>query len=153
MIIEKNKPRWVSKRRLISLLNDSELKQNIISIEAIKSEKIKGVKGLGSFGDVNKKVVIVESKDFSLFIGLPFPFKEKSFDSIKGLLEILNKDITVGVLFFELGSWVSGIVKYKKVLISKRGSRYIRGKHKAGGQSQRRFDRNREKWIYLFLSS
>ena len=54
MIIEKNKPRWVSKRRLISLLNDSELKQNIISIEAIKSEKIKGVKGLGSFGDVNK---------------------------------------------------------------------------------------------------
>ena len=32
-------------------------------------------------------------------------------------------------------------------MISKRGSRYIRGKHKAGGQSQRRFDRNREKWI------
>tara|TARA_B100001029_G_scaffold179805_1_gene191176 strand:- start:3904 stop:4617 length:714 start_codon:yes stop_codon:yes gene_type:complete len=147
MIIEKNKTRWVSKRRLISLLNDSKLKQNIISIEAIKSEKIKGVKGLESFEDVNKKVVVVESKDFSLFIGLPFPFKEKSFDSIKGLLEILNKDITVGVLFFELGSWASGIIKYKEVLISKRGSRYIRGKHKAGGQSQRRFDRNREKWI------
>ena len=32
-------------------------------------------------------------------------------------------------------------------LFSKRGTRYVRGRHKAGGQSQRRFERNREKWI------
>ena len=52
------------------------------------------------------------------------------------------------ILFFiELGSWVIGKIKFKQVLASKRGSRYVKGRHKAGGQSQRRFERNREKWI------
>ena len=74
-------------------------------------------------------------------------FSKKDFKTLEDIGNTLKKDLTLGILFFELGSWVTGIIEYKKVLFSKRGSRYVKGKHKAGGQSQRRFERNREKWI------
>ena len=146
-MLEKNKTRWISRNKLIKLLNDYELNENIISIEVIDSKKLSGIKELDSFGNINQQIIVIASKENSLFIGLPFPFNELKPRSCKGIISILNNEITVGVLFFELGSWVSGIIKYKEVLLSKRGSRYVKGKHKAGGQSQRRFERNREKWI------
>ena len=146
-MLEKNKTRWISRNKLIKLLNDYELNENIISIEVIDSKKLSGIKELDSFRNINQQIIVIASKENSLFIGLPFPFNELKPRSCKGIISILNNEITVGVLFFELGSWVSGIIKYKEVLLSKRGSRYVKGKHKAGGQSQRRFERNREKWI------
>jgi len=146
-MLEKNKTRWISRNKLIKLLNDYELNENIISIEVIDSKKLSGIKELDSFRNINQQIIVIASKENSLFIGLPFPFNELKPRSCKEIISILNNEITVGVLFFELGSWVSGIIKYKEVLLSKRGSRYVKGKHKAGGQSQRRFERNREKWI------
>jgi len=147
MILEKNKTRWISRTKLINLLNDDQLNQNIISIEVIDSEKLSGIKELDSFGNINQQIIIIVSKEHSLFISLPFPFNKIKPRSCAEIISILSNNITIGVLFFELGSWVSGIIKYKKVLLSKRGSRYVKGRHKAGGQSQRRFERNREKWI------
>jgi len=146
-MLEKNKTRWISRNKLIKLLNDYELNETIISIEVINSKKLSGIKELDCFGNINQQIIVIASKENSLFIGLPFPFNELKPRSCKEIINILNNEITVGVLFFELGSWVSGIIKYKEVLLSKRGSRYVKGKHKAGGQSQRRFERNREKWI------
>ena len=146
-MLENNKTRWISRNKLIKLLNDYELNENIISIEVIDSKKLSGIKELDSFRNINQQIIVIASKENSLFIGLPFPFNELKPRSCKEIISILNNEITVGVLFFELGSWVSGIIKYKEVLLSKRGSRYVKGKHKAGGQSQRRFERNREKWI------
>ena len=146
-MLEKNKTRWISRNKLIKLLSDYELNENIISIEVINSKKISGIKELDSLRNINQQIIVIASKENSLFIGLPFPFNELKPSSCKEIISILNNEITIGVLFFELGSWVSGIIKYKEVLLSKRGSRYVKGKHKAGGQSQRRFERNREKWI------
>ena len=53
----------------------------------------------------------------------------------------------IGLVFFELGSYVFGSIRFNSVDFSKKGSRFVKGRHKAGGQSQRRFERNREKWI------
>ena len=50
-------------------------------------------------------------------------------------------------MLLRLGSYVLGRVQYGKIITSKSGTRYVKSKHKAGGQSQRRFERNREKWI------
>lgn len=147
MNIEKNKVSWISRTKLIELLNDSELLNNILSIKIINSDKLSNFNNLSTYNQINDFTIIVILKDFSFFIGLPFPFSKKDFKNLEDIENTLKKNLTLGLLFFELGSWVTGIIEYKKVLFSKRGSRYVKGKHKAGGQSQRRFERNREKWI------
>jgi len=147
MMIEKNKVSWISRAKLIVLLNDTKLSNDILSIKIINSEKLSNLNNLSTYNQINKFTIVVILKDFSFFIGLPFPFSKKDCKSIEDIEKILKKDLTLGLLFYELGSWVTGIIEYKKVLSSKRGSRYVKGKHKAGGQSQRRFERNREKWI------
>ena len=75
-MLEKNKTRWISRNKLIKLLNDYELNENIISIEVIDSKKLSGIKELDSFGNINQQIIVIASKENSLFIGLPFPFNE-----------------------------------------------------------------------------
>ena len=147
MIIEKNKIRWISRNKLTNLLNSQALLKDILSIEIINSNELSDIKELSSYSQINKYIIVIISREYSFFLGLPFPFGNKKLSNPEDIVSLLTKDIVLGLLFFELGSWVSGIVKYKKVLFSKRGSRYVKGRHKAGGQSQRRFERNREKWI------
>ena len=147
MIIEKNKVSWISRTKLTELLNNTELLNDILSIKIINSDKLSSFNNLSTYKQINEFTIVVILKDFSFFIGLPFPFSKKDFKTLEDIRNALKKDLILSVLFFELGSWVTGIIKYKKVLFSKRGSRYVKGKHKAGGQSQRRFERNREKWI------
>ena len=151
-MIEKNKVSWISRTKLIVLLNDTKLSNDILSIKIINSEKLSNLNNLSTYNQINKFTIVVILKDFSFFIGLPFPFSKKDCKSIEDIEKILKKDLTLGLLFYELGSWVTGIIEYKKVLSSKRGSRYVKGKHKAGGQSQRRFERNREKWIEFYVA-
>ena len=86
------------------------------------------------------------SSDYDIYLSLPFPFSKK-FTNLREIVEFIESDLKVILFFIELGSWVIGKIKFKQVLASKRGSRYVKGRHKAGGQSQRRFERNREKWI------
>ncbi len=63
------------------------------------------------------------------------------------LRQILVHDRAVGVVLLRLGAFAVGVLKADRIVASKTGRRYVRGRHRAGGQSQRRFERNREKWI------
>jgi peptide subunit release factor 1 (eRF1) len=63
------------------------------------------------------------------------------------LRELLAKRRTVAVVLLRLGAYAVGVIDDGELVASKTGTRYVHGRHRAGGQSQRRFERNREQWI------
>jgi hypothetical protein len=60
------------------------------------------------------------------------------------LLEALAEDRTVAALLVRLGGFAVGIFEGERLVASKVGSRFVKGRHRAGGSSANRFRRRRE---------
>ena len=60
------------------------------------------------------------------------------------LRALLDKKYLLGVVLLRLGGYSVGVFEGDQLLTSKTGTRFVKGRHKAGGQSQRRFARRRE---------
>ena len=60
------------------------------------------------------------------------------------LLEHAGRDRVVGVILVRLGGHAAGVFAGRRLVDSKVGRRQVHGRHRAGGQSQRRFERRRE---------
>jgi hypothetical protein len=60
------------------------------------------------------------------------------------LLEHVDKERVVGVLLVRLGGHAAGVFAGRRLVDSKVGRRQVHGRHRAGGSSQRRFERRRE---------
>jgi hypothetical protein len=77
----------------------------------------------------------------------PFPplahtGEREGFDP-EPLLEHATRDRVVGVLLVRLGGHAAGVFSGRRLVDSKVGSRNVHGRHRAGGSSQRRFERRR----------
>src|SRR5262245_45641528 len=59
------------------------------------------------------------------------------------LLEHVARERVVGVLLVRLGGHAAGVFSGRRLVDSKVGSRNVHGRHRAGGSSQRRFERRR----------
>jgi VLRF1 release factor-like protein len=62
----------------------------------------------------------------------------------RALLEHVARERVVGVLLVRLGGHAAGVFAGRRLVASKVGSRNVHGRHRAGGSSQRRFERRRE---------
>ncbi|NDL60274.1 acVLRF1 family peptidyl-tRNA hydrolase [Phytoactinopolyspora mesophila] len=62
-----------------------------------------------------------------------------------GLIEHACRDRTVGVVLVRRGGYAAGVFDGRTLLDSKVGSRHVQGRTAAGGQSQQRFARRRDK--------
>jgi Actinobacteria/chloroflexi VLRF1 release factor len=60
------------------------------------------------------------------------------------LLEALGEDHTVAALLVRLGGYAVGVFEGERLVDSKVGSRFVKGRHRAGGSSANRFRRRRE---------
>jgi hypothetical protein len=60
------------------------------------------------------------------------------------LLEALDEDHTVAALLVRLGGYAVGVFVGERLAASKVGSRFVKGRHRAGGSSANRFRRRRE---------
>lgn len=80
----------------------------------------------------------------------PFPV-ERAFDfdalAPKPLRELLERRRAVAVLLLRLGGYSAGFFRGEALVDSKTGRRFVKNRHRKGGQSQRRFERIREKQI------
>jgi peptide subunit release factor 1 (eRF1) len=79
-------------------------------------------------------------------IAPPFPITS-SAEGLAPLRDVLVARHTVGVILLRLGRYAVGVADDETLLVPKAGHRYVKGRHRAGGQSQHRFEHNREKWI------
>jgi peptide subunit release factor 1 (eRF1) len=60
------------------------------------------------------------------------------------LLAHVRRDRVVGVLLVRLGGHAAGVFAGTRLVDSKVGTRPVHGRHRAGGSSQRRFERRRQ---------
>ena len=63
------------------------------------------------------------------------------------LRELLRSSPVIGVVLLRLGRYAIGVLRGDKLIATKTDSRYMKNRHRAGGQSQRRFARSRERLI------
>ena len=95
-------------------------------------------------------VVLFLGKNTAMAVAPPFPVDEDAFlegSDTAPLVELLSEDLTVGVVLLRLGRYAVGVVRDRKLLASKSGSRYVKNRHRKGGSSQRRFERSRERLV------
>lgn len=91
-------------------------------------------------------LVIFSSRAATYLIVPPFPVaKQQEYPgwNTTPLRELLTKERTVGLVLLRLGSYSVAVFKNMSLVSSKTGSRYVKGRHKAGGSSQARFARIR----------
>jgi peptide subunit release factor 1 (eRF1) len=78
----------------------------------------------------------------------PFPVAEArvqaGYDPLP-LRSLLSQPRGVGVVLLRLGRYAVGVFEGERLVDSKTGQRFVKGRHKAGGTSQQRFARGREK--------
>ena len=72
------------------------------------------------------------------------PFPPLRGKGVEGLLGHVRRDRVVGVLLVRLGGHAAGVFSGRRLVESKVDSRFVKGRHKKGGSSQRRFERRRE---------
>ena len=90
------------------------------------------------------------SQERALAIVPPFPVQENRLImgwDVTQLRKILAHEYIVGVVLLRLGRYSVGVVRGETLLSSKTDTRYVKGRHSAGGQSQKRFQRIRKKQI------
>ena len=84
----------------------------------------------------------------------PFPLLENQvvdrWDSTT-LLDVLEKEYTVGVVLLRLGRFSVAVYQGGHLRTSKTDARYVKGRHHAGGTSQKRFERIRQGQMRLIF--
>ena len=63
------------------------------------------------------------------------------------LRRLLKSKPVIGVVLLRLGRYAVGVLRGESLVATKTDSRYMKNRHRAGGQSQRRFERSRERLI------
>ena len=92
-------------------------------------------------------LVGLRSGDRALVIAPPFPVTESSQHDVwneEPLWSLLDKERLVGVVLVRLGRYSVAVYRGGELATSKTDSRYVKGKHHAGGTSQLRYTRVRE---------
>ena len=64
------------------------------------------------------------------------------------LRTLLDSEYLIGVVLLRLGRFAVGVFRGQKLVASKTDTRYVKGRHSAGGTSQKRFERVREKQVH-----
>ena len=84
-------------------------------------------------------------------IAPPFPISDSSeLTDIRSIRGIVDVRASVLVVDLHVGKARVGIAQDARLVTSRTVSRYVRGQHRAGGQSANRFKRNRHEWQRKF---
>lgn len=91
--------------------------------------------------------VVLCASSLSVSIVPPFPIAvERVSDglAVNELIESLTARRTLGVVLLRLGGYSVGLLRDGAFARTRTGGRFIKNRHRKGGQSQRRFDRIRD---------
>jgi hypothetical protein len=89
----------------------------------------------------------IELDDAVLTVTPPFGLDhEGEYEVVRTgpLLDALEVQPRVAVLLVRLGGYAAGVLEGERLVASKVGSRFVKGRHKKGGSSANRFRRRRE---------
>jgi len=88
----------------------------------------------------------VETADETITVRPPFGLAHaRAYERVElgPLFEALDEDHLVAALLVRLGGYAVGVLDGERLVASKVGTRFVKGKHKKGGSSSNRFRRRR----------
>jgi peptide subunit release factor 1 (eRF1) len=92
-------------------------------------------------------VARIELPEEAIVVRPPFGLAhEHEYDAVRlaPLFEALEAEHVVAALLVRLGGYAVGVFEGERLIASKVGSRFVKGRHKKGGSSANRFRRRRE---------
>ena len=107
-------------------------------------EPLAGLPGRTTYADGS---VRIETADETITVRPPFGLAHaRVYESVElgPLFEALAEDHVVAALLVRLGGYAVGVFEGERLVASKVGSRFVKGRHKKGGSSANRFRRRRE---------
>jgi len=107
-------------------------------------EPLDGVPGRTTYADGAARV---ETAAETITVRPPFGLAHaRVYESVElgPLFEALAEDHVVAALLVRLGGYAVGVFEGERLVASKVGSRFVKGRHKKGGSSANRFRRRRE---------
>jgi hypothetical protein len=111
---------------------------------AKRLEPLEGTSGRSVYAEGSARF---ELGDSTLMVTPPFGLAHEGvYDSIvvEPLLGALATDYVVAALLVRLGGYAFGVFEGERLVVSKVGARFVKGRHKKGGSSSGRFRRRRE---------
>ena len=97
--------------------------------------------------DSDTGLVGFRAGSYALVVVPPFPVSESRLIhgwDLASLRSLLAVEHMVGVVLLRLGRFSVAVYQGERLLSSKTDARYVKGRHRAGGTSQQRFQRIRE---------
>ena len=96
-------------------------------------------------------LAILGSGAQGLVVAPPFPITENRLVDHWDpgpLLQLMGAEHTIGVVLLRLGRFSVAVYQGRNLVSSKTDARYVKGRHSAGGTSQKRFERIRQGQIH-----
>ena len=106
-------------------------------------EPLEGQPGRTTYAD---DAVRIETAEETITVRPPFGLAHaRVYESIElaPLFEELARDHVVAAVLVRLGGFAVGLFEGERLVVSKVGSRFVKGRHKKGGSSSNRFRRRR----------
>jgi hypothetical protein len=158
---------WAGKRRLLGLLDEiesSEWCRHTLYLTPTSLESRLDIRKpppsnslenqisdpLQQTGESETGLVLFVGDDRTIAIAPPFPLHkdlQAEGAAVYPLVQLLNRELTVGVVLLRLGRYAVGVLRGESLVASKTDTRYVKSRHRAGGSSQRRFERSRERLV------
>jgi hypothetical protein len=107
-------------------------------------EPLQGQSGRTTYAD---GAVRIETGEEAITVRPPFGLAHECvYESVElgPLFEELARDRVVAAVLVRLGGFAVGLFDGERLVVSKVGSRFVKGRHKKGGSSSNRFRRRRE---------
>jgi peptide subunit release factor 1 (eRF1) len=107
-------------------------------------ESLAGLPGRTTYAD---GAVRIETDEETISVRPPFGLAHaRMYEGVelRPLFEALAEEHVVAALLVRLGGYAVGVFEGERLVASKVGSRFVKGRHKKGGSSANRFRRRRE---------
>ena len=113
-------------------------------------DRSRAAQALAEVGPSDTGIAVFMSPDRTVAIQPPFPLTvdaRAAGMASRPVLDVFDSEPVVGLVLLRLGRYAVAVLRGDKLLATKTDTRYVKNRHRAGGSSQRRFERSRERLI------
>ena len=113
-------------------------------------DRSRAAQALADVGPSDTGIAVFVSPDRTVAIQPPFPLTvdaRAAGMASRPVLDVFDSEPVVGLVLLRLGRYAVAVLRGDKLLATKTDTRYVKNRHRAGGSSQRRFERSRERLI------